>query len=157
MANYPQLAGAAMPQVKPPPIPWVLSGPTWRLWAAAAALGVVVFGFNEGTSRVWSRTEKEPKRDLGPDLITGSLVAFLAWRLFSAMHQRRASVSERLRMVAEMNHHVRNALQAISLGANVTHDEQQRIALITENVKRIEWALREVLPCEGAPEAEPKE
>jgi hypothetical protein len=51
--------------------------------------------------------------------------------------------------IAELNHHIRNALQVIKFwGAqhqNCTLDEMQ-IRLMKDSVDRIEWALREVLP-----------
>ena len=47
-----------------------------------------------------------------------------------------------------MNHHVRNALQAISY---VPYAEQaKQILLIQQSVNRIQWALREILPGEPA-------
>jgi hypothetical protein len=48
-----------------------------------------------------------------------------------------------------MNHHVRNALQAISYSPYAEHEKQMK--LIAESVSRIEWALREILPGETAP------
>jgi hypothetical protein len=44
-----------------------------------------------------------------------------------------------------MNHHIRNALAAISLSTD-TIQNQQSIGVISQSVDRIAWALREVLP-----------
>ena len=44
-----------------------------------------------------------------------------------------------------MNHHVRNALQVISLSTFSTADQAQ-IDTIKPSVNRIQWALREILP-----------
>jgi two-component sensor histidine kinase len=52
---------------------------------------------------------------------------------------------QRLEVIAEMNHHVRNALQVISLSTYSSADQKQ-LAAIKESVNRIQWALREVLP-----------
>ena len=52
-----------------------------------------------------------------------------------------------MQVIAEMNHHIRNALTPISLSTYVT-DSQQRIRVISEGVDRIDWALREILPRE---------
>ncbi|HYL94943.1 MAG TPA: hypothetical protein VET69_03975 [Terriglobales bacterium] len=54
----------------------------------------------------------------------------------------------RLQVIAELNHHVRNAL--ISLSAYITRDEEA-IGRIMKGVDRIDWALREILPRERFP------
>jgi signal transduction histidine kinase len=50
-----------------------------------------------------------------------------------------------MQVIAEMNHHIRNGLAAISLSTDAIQS-QQSIRVISESVDRIEWALREVLP-----------
>ena len=47
-----------------------------------------------------------------------------------------------------MNHHVRNALQVISDSVHLRGHTQQ-IKDIHVAIKRIDWALREILPGEG--------
>jgi hypothetical protein len=59
--------------------------------------------------------------------------------------QRREAALLRMQVIAEMNHHIRNALAAISLSTD-TIQNQQSIWVISESVDRIAWALREVLP-----------
>ena len=44
-----------------------------------------------------------------------------------------------------MNHHVRNALQTIVSSA-YAHRHARQLEGIRTSVKRIEWALREILP-----------
>lgn len=56
-------------------------------------------------------------------------------------------VLERMRVIAEMNHHVRNALQPI-LYSPFLKEEAEQVRIIHEGTQRIEWALREVLPGE---------
>ena len=81
-------------------------------------------------------------------LVAGAFVYFLALR----ERQRRAYVECRLRVIADMNHHIRNALQVITF-YNRTGAKQQ--VGIVEAVERIQWALREVLP--QLPESWPAE
>ena len=57
---------------------------------------------------------------------------------------RQRAIDARLRMVAEMNHEVRNALNLIQLSAHVTHNRQS-IENISSAVERIQRTLREVL------------
>lgn len=51
----------------------------------------------------------------------------------------------RMRMIAEMNHHVRNALTAISLSVYAKNDPHLE-KITRDSIQRIDWALREVLP-----------
>jgi hypothetical protein len=52
-----------------------------------------------------------------------------------------------MQVIAEMNHHIRNALTPISLLADAT-ENQQLVQVISDGVDRIDWALREILPSE---------
>jgi hypothetical protein len=54
-------------------------------------------------------------------------------------------VSQRLRTFADMNHHIRNALQVITY-ASAAQNQNDSVDMIRSSVERIEWALREVLP-----------
>ena len=61
-------------------------------------------------------------------------------------YHRRHVQAEHIRMqqVAEVNHHVRNALTAISLSVYAKNDPQLE-KITRESIQRIDWALREVL------------
>ena len=82
--------------------------------------------------------------EAGSALILGMLAA----RLLHHAYKARQHALARLRVIAELNHHVRNALEVISLSAYITRDEEA-IRHIMEGVNRIDWALREILPQEG--------
>ena len=51
----------------------------------------------------------------------------------------------RLQIIGEMNHHIRNALQVICFYA-YREPDQRVVQMIRDSVNRIDWALREVLP-----------
>jgi uncharacterized membrane protein (DUF485 family) len=80
------------------------------------------------------------------------LIGMVAGGLFLsvARHEKahRDQLRERMRTVAELNHHIRNALQVIKLcGAQSEASlDGRQLQLIKESADRIEWALREVLP-----------
>ena len=58
--------------------------------------------------------------------------------------RQRQNMVRKLEVIRLMNHHVRNSLQVISFANSV---QQQELAeKVQEAVKRIEWALRAVLP-----------
>jgi hypothetical protein len=65
--------------------------------------------------------------------------------LVTAAWERKVVVEERLRLIAEMNHHIRNGLDIISLSAHTTKDKNT-VETMKYGVEKIEWALREVLP-----------
>ena len=65
--------------------------------------------------------------------------------VFAYEQQRYRAAMEKIRIIAEMNHHVRNALQAI-IYCNLLPEQEKQVKLIAESETRIEWALRKVLP-----------
>ena len=82
---------------------------------------------------------------LTSNALTGIVAGFLFFSLTNNERLRRKVVRERLRTIAEMNHHIRNALQVITYAA-ATENNHESVELIRSSVERIEWALREVLP-----------
>jgi hypothetical protein len=86
-----------------------------------------------------------PGRDLIllSNLMIGLVGATLVYVLSIRETQRRAYVECRLRVIAEMNHHIRNALQVITFYSRA--GQKPEIGIV-EAVERIQWALREVLP-----------
>jgi hypothetical protein len=78
------------------------------------------------------------------EAVSAVLVALLTARLMHAEKQRREAALLRMQVISEMNHHIRNALAAVSLTTDSIQN-QQCIRVISESVDRIEWALREIL------------
>jgi hypothetical protein len=80
--------------------------------------------------------------------ITGVVAGGLFFQMAKHERAHRELVRERVETIAELNHHIRNALQVIKLcGAQPDLASDVRpLQLIKESADRIEWALREVLP-----------
>ena len=78
------------------------------------------------------------------DAVSAAAIGLLSYQVVRLQQERRRRLRERLEIIAEMNHHVRNALQIISLTA--TGKDKEEIATIRDSVNRIQWALRELLP-----------
>ncbi len=78
------------------------------------------------------------------DLAVGIVSALV---VFAYEQRRYRALMRRLEMIASMNHHVRNALQAIAYSPYAT--QEQQITVIRDSVARIQWALDEVLPGES--------
>jgi len=58
--------------------------------------------------------------------------------------KRHNAMLKRIQVIAAMNHHVRNGLQTITLSRYA--ENAQQIGLIDESSRRIQRALRELLP-----------
>ena len=80
------------------------------------------------------------------DLLIGVLSGVL---VFAYERHQHNLILEKMRVVSEMNHHVRNALQPIMYSPYLKEQAEQ-VRIIQEGTRRIEWALREVLPGEDA-------
>lgn len=78
------------------------------------------------------------------DGISASVIGVLCYWLVRLQQERRQQLRHKLEVIADMNHHVRNALQVISLTSHGKTKEE--IAAIRESVSRIQWALKELLP-----------
>jgi hypothetical protein len=81
------------------------------------------------------------------DAITAILIGALVSQVALLFHQRQQQAQARVRRIAEMNHHVRNALQVISYWS-LADKEKRQVELVQDAVNRIQWALREILPRE---------
>lgn len=77
--------------------------------------------------------------------LTGIVAGFLFYSLTNYERLRRNQMRDRLRTIAEMNHHIRNSLQVITY-ATAAQGNSESVEMIRSSVERIEWALREVLP-----------
>jgi hypothetical protein len=77
--------------------------------------------------------------------LTGLVVAGLFLELTRNVQNHRRLVQARLEVIADMNHHIRNALQVLSYGA-ARHGNEKETEMMRDSIQRIEWALREVLP-----------
>lgn len=80
--------------------------------------------------------------------LSALVVSCLTARLLQISRERHRLMMARMQVIAEMNHHIRNALSPISLSVDIA-DNQQLFRVISEGVERIDWALREILPRES--------
>jgi hypothetical protein len=79
--------------------------------------------------------------------ITGLVAGGLFYQFARNEKAHRDIVRERMRTIAELNHHIRNALQVIKFcGGGQSSLDSMQLELIKESASRIEWALQEVLP-----------
>jgi hypothetical protein len=76
------------------------------------------------------------------DSCGGIIAGLLIYRI---EYNRAKYLNEKLKTIELMNHHVRNALQVI-VDSVYLHGHSEQLAEIQNSVKRIDWALREILP-----------
>jgi hypothetical protein len=135
----------ALPRIKPHES-WIYQASRKKLRFVASGIGMVVFGTAMVVDKLLTRRGR-PRTQISA--VSNGVMGFIAgWFVMRTMDQvceRRENVAMRLRTIADMNHHIRNALQTIQLSAYSTKD-QQAIGEISQAVERIQWALREVLP-----------
>ena len=126
--------------------------PSRSIWSTASGtvlLSVIaaflIFLISLGADLVLLRNHEPARITIEiSDGISAVVIGMLSYRIFRLQQQRREYVRQKVEIIADMNHHVRNALQVISLS---THGgKQDEIAAVRESVNRIQWALRELLP-----------
>lgn len=105
----------------------------------AIAAAVIVFVFLAVVDQTSARLGLTGVQRLADDLLGGVIVGTIS---FVDERRRNRYLAARLRVIALMNHHVRNSLQTIKFAQHTN----QQVQVIDDAVARIEWALREVLP-----------
>ena len=123
--------------------------PTSLRFVLGAALGVGIVSFlaSELMHYMLVPDLGRNRERLLAEGLSALIVSCLAARLVQITRERQRLTMARMQVIAEMNHHIRNALSPIFLALD-GNDNQQLVQLISEGVERIDWALREVLPRE---------
>jgi len=109
-------------------------------------LGFSLFGLGAIVTMILEQTRVRDVALYIDDLVLGVLCGLL---VFFYERRRYRAMLDKIRVIAVMNHHVRNALQTISLSPYA--DQAKQIKLLDESSRRIQWALREILPGEVEP------
>lgn len=79
------------------------------------------------------------------NLLTGLVAGFLFLQYKIRAQEQQKLLEERLQKVAEMNHHIRNALQVMAFYRHQISSPEAG-SLLQQSIERIEWTLEEVLP-----------
>jgi uncharacterized membrane protein YccC len=116
-----------------------------RAYLPAIAAGVATFAAVYGIDAFLARIELPAEATIFDDTLLGILVAVLVIVVQRQTELRRQQ--HKLAVMKEMNHHIRNALQIIVYTTSNAND-RDGVDKVRDAAKRIEWALREVLPAE---------
>jgi hypothetical protein len=128
--------------------------PDESLWSRSSSLfslvvAIVVSGLGIILDRILVK-EGMPRLDLMilSNVLTGLFAGWLFYQMAKEAKASRELVRARMNTIAELNHHIRNALQVIKFlgGQQRSGMDAMQLQLINDSVNRIEWALREVLP-----------
>ncbi len=115
--------------------------------AVSALLSLLVIGALEYGSHTLasdSNISREAQTLLDAGLM-GLLAAVIVVVVLTGVRARRAIVYEQIRMVAELNHHVRNALEVIVSSTYLVRPENMTALLAS--VERIESTLNGLFPA----------
>lgn len=114
-----------------------------RIWLSALFISIVVFAIALGIQwTIYDRYLHEAGiRVVGSAIAAGVSVVLVVSLGILERNQRLREI-RRLETIALLNHHIRNALQAIISSSGATNSTET----IRSSVERIEWALGEVLP-----------
>jgi len=117
-----------------------------RVYLFAIAAGGATSAAAYGIDSFLARIKLPAEATIFDDTILGILVAVMVIGI-----QRQSELREyrhKSAVIAEMNHHIRNALQIIIYSASkASASDRDEADELRDAVKRIEWALREVLPA----------
>ncbi len=113
-----------------------------RAIAAGALIGTAMLMVQIAMDSLTGPTERTL---LVSDIFVGVITAIVTGAGLRHYDAHLRADEARMRMIAEMNHHVRNALTAISLSVYAKNDPHLE-KITRDSIQRIDWALREVLP-----------
>jgi hypothetical protein len=111
------------------------------LWNATV-LFVLVSGLLIAVDQLSTRFGLHCYQRIADDLMGGVISASI-FHLYERQRLRR--LREHLHLIDLMNHHIRNALQPLLFVAQEAETKMQ-MNVVEDCVRRIDWALREVLP-----------
>jgi hypothetical protein len=111
------------------------------LWKATLFF-ILVSGLLSAADRLSIHFGLDRSQQIMDDLL-GGLIAGSTFYLYERHRLRR--FSEQLHVIDLMNHHIRNALQPLMFVTDEPEGKAQ-MKVVEECVRRIDWALREVLP-----------
>jgi hypothetical protein len=81
--------------------------------------------------------------------LSGVLAGALVWILLGLVRGRRRRLIEYIRCVADLNHHIRNALQVVVYQASLTNTDPEQLEQVESAVRRVDAALHEIFPIIG--------
>jgi len=113
-------------------------------WLIACAIGAVIF-LGSVAFDIALLKHEAPLVIVASNGLVALLASALVFMLLLVGREERRRLMERMEALNEVNHHIRNALQALTFSAVALQGTKDG-AVISEAIQRIQWALHEVLP-----------
>jgi hypothetical protein len=139
----------------------ISSRPPWfaiisRMQRALVGVAVGTFIFLSGGVLDWFVTRQYlPTMSLMlGGVVVALAVGLLVFQVLTDIQERYQAVLDQLQRIAELNHHIRNALQVIAY-YNVPERDERAIKQVNAEIVRIELVLREVSVALGEHAASP--
>jgi hypothetical protein len=121
-----------------------------EIWLASLSSGVVVFlGALVIQWIIYDRFLHQDGLRFVGSVISGAFAVLLVHGMSLETRRSRLSELRRLESIALMNHHIRNALQAIVCCSGTSESAE----VIHDSVNRIQWVLSDVLPVKDEPKS----
>jgi signal transduction histidine kinase len=132
-------------QLAPPREGWLFRS-YWGLAVLSLLFALLVFVLGFGLDWLLLYKDDSIRQTVEFSDAVAALICGFIFLLFLRLYrQQRALLRQRVEVIANMNHHVRNALQVIEFNSYSTADKE-KFEAIKSSVNRIQWALRELLP-----------
>lgn len=145
-SNASEIRGASLSQERGARLQQLwLSMLTRHLWPIAGAVGLVMFVASVGFDIVLLKHQETPAAIVISNGLVALLAALLVYTLLAYGRQQRRRIMERMEALNEVNHHIRNALQALAFTEGALKGTKEGVT-VSESIQRIQWALLEVLP-----------
>jgi hypothetical protein len=113
----------------------------WFVVLVAIAIGISTIGASLAVD--WM-AHGIVRRVYASDVLVGLTAAILSGTALFRTETRRRELLRRMQIIEDVNHHVRNALSAITLSAAL-HENRELNTLIRNASDRVDWVLSDVL------------
>lgn len=128
---------------------WLVSE-RWRMPLAGLVAGLLVAFTKTGLAVMLLNDPWHHEGLLTTDaVVSGTLAGALVWILLGLVHGRRRRLIEYVRRVADLNHHIRNAMQVIVYQATLANADPDQLEQVETAVRRVDAALHEIFPILG--------
>lgn len=148
LAGFVRQAGQAATEVSglaQSAVPWLYQAPVWQVISVAVVGGLIVF-VATAIAEWWLLFELGAVTGtiVASAAVAGSLSGLLLYRIITYGRKRRAMLLHHLQVIADTNHHIRNAMEMVQMSAYLS-GEKKVIDVIASATARIEWTLRDIL------------
>ena len=116
-----------------------------KVYSFGATVLFASFGMGEAVYRLLFSDFDGTTDRIPIEALFGLVFAWLATKFVAGVYRNRKERSARLTFIWARNHQIRGALEGITPLSHPSKN-QQSIRVIREEVDRIEWALKEILP-----------